>query len=134
MYVLCMLKVKYIVVQKKYYTNSVFPLGMIISTLLNVTVIHYNLNISWLYLSDVLRSCIGGGEIGIRIAAMAYVIDISKDRKTLALKLGKKRNCLCTLYQNLHHKMIAKYFDKFQRNEILCGVGYSLWLMSLLLV
>ena len=62
---------------------------MIISNLLSLAIIHYDMNISWFYLSDVLRSCIGGGEVGIRIASMAYVIDISKDRKMLALKLGK---------------------------------------------
>ena len=89
---------------------------MIISTLLNVAVIHYNLNISWLYLSDVLRSCIGGGDIGIRIAAMAYVIDISKDRKTLTLKLGKKSNGCYDLIPSSQND--SESIFKFQRNEI----------------
>ena len=63
-------------------------LGMITSQVMHLAIIHFDLPIWYFYVVTLLRS-LTGGDLGIRIASMAYVVDICKDGKSLAWKLGK---------------------------------------------
>ncbi|XP_066922877.1 proton-coupled folate transporter-like [Clytia hemisphaerica] len=62
-------------------------IGMILTQIMHLAVIHMDWPIWVFYLVTLMRS-ISGGELGIRIAAMAYVVDICKETKSLAWKLA----------------------------------------------
>jgi len=69
-------------------------LGIFIQHILHFLTIRYNWPIEWFYVATFIGS-FGGAETGIRIAGMAYVIDICEDPKSLALKLGLLFVMLC---------------------------------------